>query len=272
MRLVIASTFLFLLSLSWNFAAALCSSFWAGSPALPAAADRHVLLLSAWGFLVVTVWGFNARWLPIFVGLRQPNARGLMAALAVLIAGLVTGLFNLPAVSSLFLIGASITAALALHVFERSIQPAKLNGIHPSFPYFIRSAYVWLIVAATLSLGAALYDKNNGIGGGSRHALTVGFLATMVFAIGQRVLPAFCGMHTLFSKRLMFVSLLLLNLGCLMRVACEIPAYEHNVALAWRVLPVSAVTELAAVALFVTNLVITFLRPPAHPVSISKAA
>jgi hypothetical protein len=147
-----------------------------------------------------------------------------------------------------------------------------LNGIHPSFPYFIRSAYVWLIVAAVLSLAAALFDKNNGIGGASRHALTVGFLATMVFAIGQRVLPAFCGMHTLFSKRLMFASLLLLNLGCVMRVACEIPAYEQNVMLAWKILPISAITELAAVALFVANLVITFLRPPAHLISGSKAA
>lgn len=272
MRLVIASTFLFLLALAWNFAAALCSSFWASSPALPAAADRHVVLLSAWGFLVVTVWGFNARWLPIFAGLRQPSDRGLMGALAVLITGLAAGLINLPAISSLLLIAASITAARALHIFEWSIQPAKLNGIHPSFPYFIRGAYVWLIVAAVLSLAAALFDKNNGIGGASRHALTVGFLATMVFAIGQRVLPAFCGMHTLFSKRLMFASLLLLNLGCVMRVACEIPAYEHNVVLAWRVLPISAITELAAVALFVANLVITFLRPPAHLVSGSKAA
>jgi hypothetical protein len=272
MRLVIASTFLFLLSLAWNFAAALCSSFWASSPALPAAADRHVLLLSAWGFLVVSVWGFNARWLPIFMGLRPPNGRALLTALTVLMAALLSGITGMAVLSSALLILGAITAAMALHIFELSIQPAKLNGIHPSFPYFIRGAYIWLIVAAVLSLAAALFDKNNGIGGASRHALTVGFLATMVFAIGQRVLPAFCGMHILFSKNMMFASLLLLNFGCLMRVAFEIPAYEHNVALAWRVLPISAVVELTAVALFVANLVITFLRPPAHLASLSKAA
>jgi hypothetical protein len=44
-------------------------------------------------------------------------------------------------------------------------------------------------------------------GGGSRHALTVGFLVTMVVAIGQSVLPAFSGMRLLFSKKLMFPSL-----------------------------------------------------------------
>jgi len=37
-------------------------------------------------------------------------------------------------------------------------------------------------------------------------------------------------------------------------------------------LPISAVTELTAVALFAANLLITFLRPPAHLVAISKAA
>jgi hypothetical protein len=41
--------------------------------------------------------------------------------------------------------------------------------------------------------------------GASRHALTVGFLGTMVFTIGCRVLPAFCGMKILFSPRLMLL-------------------------------------------------------------------
>jgi hypothetical protein len=71
-------------------------------------------------------------------------------------------------------------------------------------------------------------------------------------------------MHVLFSKRLMLGSLSLLTAGCLLRVACEIPAYEHNVAVAWQVLPVSAVIELTAVVFFATNLIVTLLRPPAH--------
>lgn len=53
----------------------------------------------------------------------------------------------------------------------------------------------------------------HGIWGASRHALTVGFVAMMVFCIGQRVLPAFSGMRLLFSPRLMFVGLLFLSLG-----------------------------------------------------------
>jgi hypothetical protein len=47
MRLVIASTFAFFASLLLNLGAALCTSFIGNSPALPAVADRHLLLISA---------------------------------------------------------------------------------------------------------------------------------------------------------------------------------------------------------------------------------
>jgi uncharacterized protein involved in response to NO len=58
-------------------------------------------------------------------------------------------------------------------------------------PYFVRVAYGWLLSASLLGLAAALWDHSGGIWGASRHALTVGFIAAMVFCVGQRVLPAF---------------------------------------------------------------------------------
>jgi uncharacterized protein involved in response to NO len=85
-------------------------------------------------------------------------------------------------------------------------------------------------------------------------------------------LPAFCGMRILYSKSLMWASLATLNLGCLLRVASEIPAYEMNLHLAWRVLPVSAVTELTAVTLFAINLAITLILPPPQAATRSRAA
>jgi hypothetical protein len=92
----------------------------------------------------------------------------------------------------------------------------------------------------------------------------VGFISTMVFAIGQRVLPAFCGMRVLFSPRLMFASLGLLNVGCAIRVISETGAYEGFLPSLWPLLPVSAVIEMTAVTVFAANLVLTFLQPPAH--------
>lgn len=147
---------------------------------------------------------------------------------------------------------------------QTTIRPAKTTGVHPSFPFFVRLAYVWLLVAADLSVRASWSDVSGGIWGASRHALTVGFLSTMVFAIGQRILPAFCGARVLYSPRLMLASLAALNVGCVLRFASEIPAYENNVWIAWHVLPCSGVIELLAVGLFAVNLALTLLQPPAH--------
>ena len=57
-------------------------------------------------------------------------------------------------------------------------------------------------------------DWNGGVWGAFRHALTVGFVSTMIFAIGQRILPAFCGMRIFFSKGLMFGVPLRVNCSC----------------------------------------------------------
>ena len=64
----------------------------------------------------------------------------------------------------------------------------------------------------------------------------------------------------------MLASLLLLNVGCILLVVSEIPAYEGFAAAQWfwHLLPVFAVMELTAVTLFAANLIVTFCRPPAH--------
>ena len=110
-----------------------------------------------------------------------------------------------------------------------------------------------------MGIWAAFADRHGGIWGSSRHALTVGFAATMVISIGPRILPHFAGVQAIFSKRLMFLSLLLLQTGCLLRVSSEPLAYEGLLSVAWRVLPLSGVLELSAVLIFATNLSLTFL-------------
>ena len=159
---------------------------------------------------------------------------------------------------------AAVTASIGLHIWQKPLRPAKIEGVHRSFPFFIRAAYVWLLIASGLWVLAAWADHSGGIWGAARHALTVGFIATMVFSIGQRVLPAFGGARVLYSPGLMFASLATLTLGCALRVGSEIPAYEGYSQIAWHVLPCSAVIELLAVSLFAVNLLATFARPPAH--------
>lgn len=266
MLVVIGSTCGFLAALLANLFVTCWTAMNATDPAVSQLLDQRLLALPVWGFLVPTVWGFNARWLPVFLGIPAPNGRRLLVALGVAWAAVLSGIFGQTMSAALLLLAAAVVSISALHIFEPAQKAAKVQGVHPAFPLFVRLAYVWLATAAVLTIWAAAADRGGGISGASRHAVTVGFLGTMVFAIGQRILPAFCGARVLFSKRLMFGSLVLLTLGCALRVASEIPAYEGfaYAQLFWRILPVSAVIELAAVSLFAMNLIATFCHPPAH--------
>ncbi len=229
------------------------------APSFPHGLDQRYLVLLGWGFLVPFVWGFSARWLPAFLALPRPSERLLKSALALVVAGVFAGLAGwvLPATVLLLLSAALIVPAL--HLVERPRGLAKTQGIHPSFPVFVRLSYLWLVISAALGVWAALADQHGGIWGASRHALTVGFAANMVLSIGPRILPHFTGVRGLFCKRLMFASLLLLQLGCTLRVFSEPLAYEGMLSFAWKTLPVSGVLELAAVLVFALNMGLTVL-------------
>ncbi len=270
MLLVMASTAGFLASLVLNAYAAFRMA-WEGSQAVfPHVFDQRLVALEVWCFLIPAIWGFNARWLPVFLGLPAPDGRLLLTALAVAWAGVFAIFAGANRVGAWLLPVAALGALYALRVWRRPLRPPKIDGIHRSFPLFIRAAYGWLLVGSGLWLLAAWADRNGGIWGAARHALTVGYISTMVFAIGQRVLPAFGGMRRLYSPRLMFASLTALTIGCSLRVASEIPAYEGYSGAAWRVLPCSAAIELLAVSLFAINLAATFLQPPAHRQNAAK--
>lgn len=268
--IVVAGTLGFLLSLLANFATALQASFFGANPAVASDLDQRLLALFTWAFPVVTIWGFSARWLPVFLGIANPN--GLLLRIALVIntsaVACAVGAWWIPA-TMLFALAAA-TASAGLRIFAHPNRPPKVVGVHPSFPLFVRIAYVWLLISACVSLSAAGWDKAGGLWGASRHALTVGFVSTMVFAVGQRVLPAFCGMRVLFSPALMFVALALLNIGCLLRVGSEIGAYEGYLPALWPVLPVSAVFEITAMTLFAINLIVTFGQVPPHLRSLPK--
>lgn len=259
---VIAAAVGLLLTLLVNLGASLFLAYRGSSPDLPAQFDQRFLVLETWGFLVLFVWGFSAKWLPVFLGLRPVRGRALLLAVAVNSAGVVAAMAGWMRSAALLLSGGIIVAVWALRFLERTQQPAKVKGVHPSFPFFVRLAYFWAIVAAALGIWASLVEDSHGIWGASRHALTVGFLATMVFSVGQRILPAFSGMRLLFSTKVMFLAMLALTAGCLLRVSSEILAYQGFAHWAWSWLPVSALTEMTAVTLFALNLFATFAQRP----------
>lgn len=231
-------------------------SFRVTAPVFPTAFNQSYLALITWGFVVPFIWGFLSRWTPPLLGLRKTHNALVRPALALLLAG-VTLSFVSAGASAVVLLIASMVFGIGLRYFEAPEKEPKLRGVHPLTPSFIRIAYFWSIVAAAIAIVAALHPIPNGYVGASRHALTVGFFAATVFTVGPRVLPAFFNVRQLWSTRLMAVSLILLHIGCIIRVTSQILAYENIAPIAWRALPLSAGFEMTAVTLFAVNLLMT---------------
>jgi hypothetical protein len=262
--LVLTGAMGFLLTLGLNLAVDFRLGVWGSSRTYPPGFDHVLVELITWAFLVPFIFGFSTRWLPVFAGFRAAPAwmpKTLIGALLVGIVAVLTEAFTVAAFAWLV---AAVIAVTGLHAYEPATAPAKVQGVHRSFPLFLRLAYVWLMVAAGLGAWSALQPQTAGLSGASRHALAVGFIAGMVLSIGPRILPAFAGMKALYSPRLMVWALGLLQVGCLLRVSGELLAYPGWWNFAWHWLPLSAALEVTAFTVFAYNIIRTLARPPAH--------
>jgi len=264
---VMSATVGFLLSLMGNLAASLQASLHGVGPAFPRDIDQRYLALLGWGFLVPFVWGFSAKWMRVFLGLKALRPRFLFVAVSLDFLGVACAAAGMFTAAALLLFAATISSVVAIRIFEPSEQQPKTRGIHRSFPAFVRMAYVWLLIASGLGIAATQWDTSGGFWGASRHALTVGFVGIMILSVGQRILPAFAGMRLLSSPKLMFAGLSLLAVGCTLRVSSEVLAYQGYAGWAWHVLPVSALVELAALSIFTVNMACTFVLQRSHAVN-----
>ena len=90
----------------------------------------------------------------------------------------------------------------ALRLLEPPQRPAKVKGVHTSFPVFMRLAYVWAIVAASLGIWAASVENSGGNLGrfaSCSDRRLPGHYGVLHWTSG--VLPAFSGMRLLFSHQ-----------------------------------------------------------------------
>jgi uncharacterized protein involved in response to NO len=226
-------------------------------PVFPFEFNQRYLVLITWASIVPFIWGFATRWIPPLFGLRATRRNVVVAAFVVLFSGCFVAMTGSLAIASAMLLVASLLYVAGMRLAEPAAKEAKLKGIHPTTHLFLRVAHGWLVIAAVLGVVATQFPMPNGFAGAGRHALTVGFFSLMVFCIGPRVLPAFFGVVRLYSARLMFASLVLLDIGCTIRVTSQILAYQHISALAWKWLPLSAMLEMVAMTLFAANMLLT---------------
>jgi hypothetical protein len=227
------------------------------SPALPATSNRVLISLAIWTFAFPVVAGYCAKLFPGVLGTAPAHTNGLRLAVALIVGAGAGFAADEPALAASAALIASVLAIWSLRLSHRRTGNPKKSGVYAHYPQFARVAYVWLSVAALLSFGVA----RPGVLGASRHAFTVGFLATLIFSIGPRILPSFLNSRELRSARLMGASLILITVGCTLRVLAEPLAYGGIAAVAWKILPLSAFAELAAVLLFAFNLAMSLATP-----------
>lgn len=131
----------------------------------------------------------------------------------------------------------------------------------------ISNSFFWLIASLIAQAGGDIYWGTRGLTpphsylGAVRHALTVGFMTTMIMGVGQRLLPIF--EHVILPwPELVVPILILIGVGNLWRVGTELAADQSSTAFV--VMPFSSLLELSALALFAANVIRT-LWPPSDP-------
>lgn len=255
--MVSASGIGLVLAVAANACESIVVSRTAAAPLFPVDFNQRFLAVATWGFIVPFMWGFSTRWVPPLLGLRKTLKPALLPSTAVLFGGVALVWFGFATAGYVVMLAAAIAFIIAFRIFEPAASEPKFRGVHQASGVFLRLAYVWLIVAATLAIVASARAFPNGYVGASRHALTVGFMVLIVFTVGPRVLPAFFGYRRLWSTNVMFASLALASIGCAIRVTSQILAYEHISTAAWHWLPLSAIVEMTAIGLFAANMALS---------------
>ncbi len=249
---------------AWNLA--LVVPLWQGvSRVIGEPANSRFLFLALFGFITNMIFGYSLRLLPTLLGLR-PTRRGLvLPALVVFNAGVVAELAGRDLVAGILVFWGALLFITALRIFEPPSGQPKLRGVDVSFPWFIRLAYAWLVISAGMVLSGSVYAAIAGAPphiyvGAWRHAVTVGFITTLMVGVAYRLVPMFLGVD-LWRPALMRATFWLLAVGNAMRVIFQLGTATES-GWAFSLMGVSGVLELSGLALFGAGLWRTFTRRP----------
>jgi uncharacterized protein involved in response to NO len=226
---------------------------------------RQLLMeLAVFSFALNAIYGFGQRLRSGIVGSASPCGAAVETTFYLHNAGVV--LLNLAHSARVALAGPLGVAFLAAGAFSYAVGMRGFVRVRTTAPRpevgqrllgrYVQVAFFWLLAGLVLLLLANLYWDARGLTpphaylGAVRHALTVGFMTTLILGVGQRLLPVLG--HTLLPwPRLVLPTFLLIALGNLLRVLTELATPVSRTAFA--VMPFSAVLELLALTLFWAN-------------------
>jgi hypothetical protein len=246
----------------------------AEGPGVYSESMRQLLMdLAIFGFALNAIYGFGQRLLSGIVGSGTPRAGAIEATFWLHNAGVV--LLSLGQASGAALAGSLGVAVLAAGAFSYAAGMRGFVRVRRSTPRpevgqavlrrYVQLAFFWLLIGMAMLLVADLYWGAHTLSpphaylGAVRHALTVGFMTTLILGIGQRLLPILG--HTLLPwPRLVLPTFVLIAAVNLLRVLTELAAPRS--ATAFTVMPFSAMLELSALALFTANALRTLWPAP----------
>jgi hypothetical protein len=235
---------------------------------------RQLLMeLALFGFALNVIYGFGQRLLSGIAGSATPHGRAIEVTFWLQNAGVV--LLTLAHAGWVFFAGPLGVAALAAGAFCYAAGMRGFARVRPTSPRpevgqtilgrYVQLAFFWLLAGLALLLAGDLYWGARGLAvphaylGAVRHALTVGFMTTLILGVGQRLLPILG--HTLLAwPRLVLPTLLLIAAGNLLRVLTEMAA--PRIPAAFALMPFSSLLELSALALFTANALRTMWPAP----------
>ncbi|HEU5181115.1 MAG TPA: DUF542 domain-containing protein [Candidatus Polarisedimenticolia bacterium] len=220
------------------------------------------------GFVISWILGVSLRTLPVFMGLKA-NPR-LAAALPIPLAASTAllavgeGIYLADgSVAGRILFGCGgLGLAAAFLLFVRAVGILGASGetepgLDRRYEKFIRLGYAWLAISALMLaafslLALAGYGMDHALVGAYRHALTVGFITTIMIGMAARIVPVFRGVG-LHSPLLLEATFWLLAAGNLIRVLFQSLSAAYGPT-ALRIAGLSGILELAALLLFGYNL------------------
>ncbi len=246
----------------------------AAGPAAFSHDDRTLIIkLAVFGFAMNSIYGFGQMLLPGLLRIGKPRLGAIEASfwlhncgvLLMLIASLaaagssrVVALLADPLGAIAVLAGAVCYAIGQRGLIGKRRSSTRLEQGHRLLDVYPPLAFFWLIVSLVLLSGGALYESISGqmlphaFTGAVRHALTVGFMTTLILGVGQRLLPVL-EHNVLRMPGLVAPILICIGLGNLTRVTSQLATLAFPVA--YTVMPVSAVFEWIALLLFTISMI-----------------
>lgn len=235
--------------------------------------DRNLIIkLAVFGFAMNSIYGFGQMLLPGLLRIGTPRLRAIEASFWLHNSGvLLMFLASLAAAGSVGVLARVAEPMGAIAVFAGAVcyaagqrgligkrrRSTRLEQGHWLLDVYPPLAFAWLIISLVMLAGGSLYASISGhalphaFTGAVRHALTVGFMTTLILGVAQRLVPVL--EHNVLKMPGWVAPILVgIAVGNLTRVSSQLATLVFPIA--YRVMPISAVLEWTALLLFTISM------------------